>query len=207
MVSVLAGPDSPQKHREHKGSEWTLIWHQVDGERAVTELQTPKLRAPISNPGRVSILVKRNIDGSVAGVQTASLPFDLSPSTWVSVTQRFTDIKFRDLWRTVWVHILDQYNHPVQTGSVGDRCKYLLRIRLTFNVRGHWDGFAVFPFVPRDAKTRGDGFPSLRPSPALSSTLVHRRGHRHLECAGSLRFKRELLRPRASSTPGGSWPA
>src|SRR4029077_855101 len=61
MVSVLAGPDSPQRHREHKGSEWTLIWHQVDGERAVTELQIPKLRTPISNPGRVSILVIRNI--------------------------------------------------------------------------------------------------------------------------------------------------
>ena len=31
----------------------------------------------------------------------------------------------------------------IKEGSVSDRCKRLLRIHLTFNVRGHWDEFAV----------------------------------------------------------------
>ena len=35
-----------------------------------------------------------------------------------------------------------------QKGSVADRCKCLLRIRFTFNVRGHWDEFAVAILFP-----------------------------------------------------------
>jgi hypothetical protein len=32
-----------------------------------------------------------------------------------------------------------QYAEQYENGSVSDRCKRLLRIHLTFNVRGHWD--------------------------------------------------------------------
>jgi hypothetical protein len=54
---------------------------------------------------------------------------------------------------------------------------------LTFNVRGHWDEFAV---AIRAACCQGLGHcsPSLIPSSTLSSTLVRRRHYHHLECAG-----------------------
>ena len=64
-------------------------------------------------------------------------------------------------------------------GSVADRCKYLLRIHLTFNVRGHWDEFAVAIRAPW-CQGSGHGSPSLTSSSTLSSTLVRRRHYHHL---------------------------
>jgi hypothetical protein len=61
----------------------------------------------------------------------------------------------------------------VGLGSVADRCKYLLRIHLTFNVRGHWDKFAVAIRAPW-RQGSGHGSPLLTTSPTLSSTLVRR---------------------------------
>ena len=45
-------------------------------------------------------------------------------------------------------------------GSVADRCKYLLHIHLTFNVRGHWDEFAVAIRAPW-CRGSGHGSPSF----------------------------------------------
>jgi hypothetical protein len=64
-------------------------------------------------------------------------------------------------------------------GSVADRCKYLLHIHLTFNVRGHWDEFAVAIRAPWCQGSR-HGSPSLTSSSTLSSTLVRRRHYHHL---------------------------
>jgi len=50
------------------------------------------------------------------------------------------------------------------------------------------------PIVPRGAETRGMVSHRCARHPLFTSTLVHRRGHRRFECAGSSRFKRESYR-------------
>ena len=65
-----------------------------------------------------------------------------------------------------------------------DRCKYLLRIHLTFNVltcnvRGHWDEFAVALYTLW-CQGLGHGSSSITPSPAFLPPLVCRRRDHYL---------------------------
>jgi hypothetical protein len=59
------------------------------------------------------------------------------------------------------------------------------------------------PIVPRGAETRGMVSHRCARHPLFTSTLVHRRGHRRFECAGSSRFKRELPRPLRTGSGAG----
>jgi hypothetical protein len=54
------------------------------------------------------------------------------------------------------------------------------------------------PIVPRGAETRG-----MVSHRCARHPLVHRRGHRRFECAGSSRFKRELPRPLRTGSGAG----